>query len=132
MKILKKISLALLLATTGKQALATVATVATAAATASHFNVDPIPWVIGAAGGTVVYAYRTAASRAHALANGLISVFLGGVGAPYAAVAVSHYIDPVLANPYLMAGVLSATWPWAAPVVWRKLQATADVWINHK
>lgn len=121
---LTKLALALALATSGKQALATAGTVVAAGVTAAQLGIDPLPWVIGAAGSTVVYAYRKPASRAHALANGVVSVFLGGVGAPYAGVLVSHYADPVLANPYMLAGVLSVAWPWAAPVMWRRAVAT--------
>lgn len=121
---LQKILAACALATTGKQALATAGTVAAAGVTAAQLGADPLPWVIGAMGSTVVYAYRKPATRAHALANGVVSVFLGGVGAPYAGTLVAHYLDPVLANPYVLAGVLSVAWPWAAPVVWRRAVAT--------
>lgn len=120
---LQKAAIALALACSGKQALATVGTVAAAGVTAAQLGMDPLPWVIGAAGGTVVYAYRSPATRAHALANGVVSVFLGGVGAPYGAALVAHYADPILANPYVLAGILSVSWPWAAPVVWGKAVA---------
>jgi hypothetical protein len=120
---IEKTAFALALACTGKQALATAGTVAAAGVTAAQLGMDPLPWVIGAAGSTVVYAYRSPATRAHALANGVVSVFLGGVGAPYAATLVAHYANPVLANQYVLAGVLSVAWPWAAPVVWRRAVA---------
>ena len=113
-----KVGLALTLACTGKQAAATVATAATAGVTAAQMGLDPMLWAIGAAGSTVVYAYRTPATRAHALANGVVSVFLAGVGAPYAAAVMLRYVDPVWANEYVLAGVMSVAWPWAAPVVW--------------
>jgi len=120
MKIFARISLALALACTGKQALATAGTVAVAGVTALQLGMDPLPWIIGAAGGTVVYAYRNPATRAHALANGVVSVFLGGVGAPYAATIIARYADPIFANPYVLAGVMSVAWPWAAPILWAK------------
>lgn len=120
---LQRIAVALALATSGKQALATAGTVAAAGVTAAQLGMDPLPWVIGSAGATVVYAYRSPATRVHALANGVVSVFLGGVGAPYAATLIAHYADPVLANPYVLAGVLSVAWPWAAPVMWAKAVA---------
>jgi MFS family permease len=126
MNLWSKTTLAVSLALTGKQALATSATVLAAGVTAAGLGADPLPYVIGAAGATVVYAYRKAATRAHALANGMISVFLGGVGAPYAGSLLAHYVDPVWSNHYLLAGVLSVVWPWAAPVVWRRAVAMFD------
>ena len=119
----QKVGLALTLACTGKQAAATVATVATAGVTAAQMGLDPMLWAIGAAGSTVVYAYRTPTTRAHALANGVVSVFLAGVGAPYAAAVMLQYFDPVWSNEYVLAGVMSVAWPWAAPVVWRQIVA---------
>lgn len=116
----QKIGVAVGLAFTGKQAMATAATVATAGVTAAQMGLDPMLWAIGAAGSTVVYAYRTPATRAHALANGVVSVFLAGVGAPYAAAVLLHHVDPVWVNEYVLAGVMSVAWPWAAPVVWRQ------------
>ena len=125
-----KIAIAAAMAVTGKNALATVGTVAAASVTAGHLGVDPMPWVIGAAGSTVVYAYRKPATRAHALANGVVCIFLGGIGAPWAGTLVSHYLDPVLANPYVLAGVMSVSWPWAAPVIWSKAVALFDALVK--
>jgi len=130
MKWVEKAAIALAIACSGKQALATAGTVAAAGVTAAHLGMDPLPWVIGAAGGTVVYAYRSPATRAHALANGIVSVFLGGVGAPYGATLVGHYVDPILANPYVLAGVLSVAWPWAAPIMWGKAVAMFDALVK--
>lgn len=121
-----KLGVALALACTGKQALATAATIAAAGVTASQLGADPLPWVIGAMGGTVVYAYRKPATRAHALANGVVSVFLGGIGAPFAGTVLAHYVSPIWANEYVLAGVLSVAWPWAAPVLWGRAVATIN------
>lgn len=126
MKLWKKITLAVSLAITGKNAMATGATVATAAFTASHLGADPVPWIIGAAGSTVVYAYRKPATKAHALANGVICIFLGGIGAPFVGQLLAHYFGEIWANEYVLAGVLSAAWPWAAPAVWSRALAFAD------
>ena len=123
MSLWQKLGVALALACTGKQALATAATIAAAGVTAAQLGADPLPWVIGAMGGTVVDAYRKPATRAHALANGVVSVFLGGVGAPYAGTLVAHYVGPLWANEYMLAGAMSVAWPWAAPVVWRRAVA---------
>ncbi len=118
-----RLGMALALACTGKQALATGATIAAAGVTAAQMGADPLPWVIGAAGSTVVYAYRKPATRELALANGVVSVFLGGIGAPFAGTVLAHYVSPIWANEYVLAGVLSVAWPWAAPVLWRRLVA---------
>jgi hypothetical protein len=126
MKIWTRIGIALTLALTGKQALATTATVAMAGITAVQLGADPIPWIIGAAGSTVVYAYRKPSTRAHALANGVICVFLGGVGAPFAGQLLTHYAGPLWSNEYMLAGLLSVAWPWAAPVAWRRAIAFVE------
>jgi hypothetical protein len=123
MTLWQKVITGIALALTGKQALATASTVAVAGLTAAQLGADPTAWVIGAMGATVVYAYRKPATRAHALANGMICVFLGGIGAPYAGTLLAHYVNPVLSNEYVLAGVLSVAWPWAAPVVWARAVA---------
>lgn len=118
----KMIVLAGLLAS-GKNAAAAVITAAAAGITASQLGHDPLPWVIGAAGSTVVYAYRKPATRAHALANGMVCVFLGGVGAPWAGTLVAFYFGQMWANEYMLAGALSVAWPWATPVIWTRAVA---------
>ncbi len=120
----QKFALAVGVACTGKQAAATVATVAAAGVTAAQLGVDPIPWAIGAAGSTVVYAYRKPATRQHALANFVVCVFLGGVGAPYAGTLLAYYVGTIWVNEYMLAGAMSVAWPWAAPVAWRRAVAT--------
>jgi hypothetical protein len=113
---LQKAAVALAMAFHGKQALATVGTVAAAGVTASQLGRDPVPWLIGAAAVTVVYAYKRPLSREHALANAVISIFLGGIGAPWAAAVLSVYTGPVIANDWILAGVLSSGWPWLVPL----------------
>ena len=98
----------------------------TAAATASQFGRDPVPWLIGAAAVTVVYAYKKPATREHALANGVISVFLGGVGAPWMGNVLSFYINPLFANEWLLAGIMGAGWPWLVPIALSVVQRRAD------
>lgn len=111
-----KFMLALSLAFHGKNALATGGTVLAAGVTASQLGRDPIPWLIGAAAVTVVYAYKRPTSREHALANAVISIFLGGIGAPWAATIVALYASPVFANDWVLAGVMGAGWPWLVPL----------------
>ena len=128
----QKIGLALTLACTSKHAAATVATAAAAGVTAAELGLDPILWAIGAAGSTVVYAKRTPANRADALANGVVSVFLAGVGAPYVAAVLLQYVHPVWVNEYVLAGVMSVAWPWAAPVVWKQGVAVFQAFTGQK
>lgn len=97
----------------------TIATV-TAAVTASQAGVDPLPWVIGALGATVVYAYRQPVNRRQALADGVICVFIGGVVAPWAGALIAQEYGMAWANQYVLAGVLSVAWPWAVPVLWKR------------
>jgi hypothetical protein len=117
MTLIQKILVAIGLALTGKNALATAATVGAAGITAMQLGADPLPWVIGAFGGTVVFAYRRPSTRAVALVNGGISILLGGIAAPWAASIAGHYLGAVWANDYVMAFGLSAAWPWLVPVV---------------
>lgn len=101
-------------------------TAGVAAATAAQFGRDPVPWLIGAAAVTVVYAYRKPATREHALANGVISVFLGGIGAPWTGAIMSRYVDPVFANDWLLAGILGAGWPWLVPIALSLVKRRAE------
>lgn len=99
---------------------ATAVTV-TAGATAIAIGIDPIPWVIGSAGATVIYAYRPPDTRAKVLANTVVCIFLGGVVAPWASPLVATYFGAAWSNQYVLAGALSVAWPWAGPVVWARL-----------
>lgn len=125
MKLRKRIIIGLTALFGSKAAWATTTGVL-AATTATQFGRDPVPWLIGAAAVTVVYAYRKPATREHALANGVISVFLGGIGAPWMGVVMSRYIDPVFANDWILAGVLGAGWPWLVPVAMSIVQRRAQ------
>lgn len=116
----KKIAIGFALALTGKNALATVGTVVAAGVTSAQIGLDPIPWAIGALASTVVHAYRTPSTRSKALANGVVCIFIGGICAPWASHLIGFYYGDVWANQYVMAGVMAAAWPWAAPVVWSK------------
>lgn len=128
----KNILLALSLLATGKHASAAVAAGVAAGVTALQVGSDPLPWVIGAAGSTVVYAYRKPATRAHAVANGVVCVFLGGVVAPWAGTLLAFYMGALWANEYVLAGALSVAWPWATPVVWGKAVAMFNALVTSK
>lgn len=99
------------------------ATAATAGVAASVAGIDPWPWVIGGFGAAIVYVKRPAASKPDAVINAMISVLIGGIIAPWAAVGVSEYVSPKLANSYPLALVLSSMWPWLAPVALDKLRS---------
>lgn len=96
-----------------------------AVATAAYLGLDWLPWAVGAAGSTVVYAYKPPSTRAKALANGVISVFLGGVGGPALVDVASNYFEVAWLSNFstvlLASGVLAVAWPWAAPVIFSGL-----------
>mgnify|MGYP003516154363 FL=1 len=113
----KRIAVTLAALFSSKAAWATTAGGA-AAVTASQLGRDPVPWLIGAAAVTVVYAYFRPADKPKAVANGVISVFLGGVGAPFtgAYLVKWEWIEPAQINEWALAFVLGAGWPWLVPI----------------
>ncbi len=118
---MKKRLLALALLFKGESAVAAaMGTTAGVAATATGH--DPWPWIIGGFGAAVVYVKRPATSRQDAIINGAISVLLGGLVAPTLAQYLASHWDPVLANPYPVAFILSCVWPWMIPLVMEKLK----------
>ncbi len=114
----QKIAIALAALFSSKAAWSTVAA-GVAGTTAHQLGRDPVPWLIGAAAVTVVYAYFRPADKPKAIANGVISVLLGGIGAPFlgAYLVKWEWIDPAPINDWLVAGVLGAGWPWLVPVL---------------
>ena len=101
-----------------------------AVAAAAGLGLDWLPWAVGAAGSTVVYAYKPPSTRPKALANGVISVFLGGVGGPASVdFAANYFTAPYLSSfstILLASGVLAVAWPWAAPIVFNGLVGMWD------
>lgn len=91
-----------------------VAVAAGLASGASAFisGLDPLRWGLSAFGMAVVWAYFPATTRSKTLVNAGISLVLGGVVAPWCAVAVGVYVNPKLSNDYVTAFFLSASWPW--------------------
>lgn len=118
MKWKKQILLGLTMLFSSKAAWATT-TAAAAGITASQMGQDPVPWLIGAGAVTVVYAYFRPADKAKAVANGVISVFLGGVGAPLlgAWLVSQGWVQHAPINDWFLAGILGAGWPWLVPLV---------------
>ena len=119
----KPILTALLLTFQGKNVFAAGATAAVAGATAAQLGADPWPWIVGSGGAAVAFLLRTPATWQFALGHGAISVFAGGIGAPFAATILAHYIHPVWANDLLLAGVLSVGWPWLVPLLMERFKA---------
>lgn len=117
MKWKARIALALTALFSSKAAWATTAAGA-AAATAHQLGRDPVPWLIGAAAVTVVYAYFRPADKPKAVANGVISVFLGGVGAPFSGAYLVKWgwVEQAPINEWALAFVLGAGWPWLVPI----------------
>ena len=116
--------LVMILVLFGKHAAAATA-VGTAAVgvVAFELGVDIWPWIIGGMGCTVVYAYKPPQTRAIALANAMVSLFAGGIGAPYAAKLLHGYGAGDWANVYVLAFFLAGGWPWLAPIVLDKARS---------
>lgn len=108
--------IALAVALNAKNGLAAALTAALAGATASQLGIDPWPWIVGAAGAAIAFLMRAPTIGRIAVANGGISILFGGLGAPYAAALLSHYVDPVWANDLVLAAVLSIGWPFFVPI----------------
>jgi hypothetical protein len=109
----------------GKNA-AAASTALAAGATAAMVGADPWPWIIGGFGAAVVYVKRPPTSRADAIVNAAISICMGGIVAPLAAVAVAEYVNPKLADDYVIALVLSCLWPWLVPMMLKKIQEKSN------
>lgn len=122
MSLMKKLAITVGLALTWKQAMAqAAATAVVAGVTAGTLGADPLPWIVGSGGAAVAFLLRRPTTWNHALAHALISVFCGGVGAPWVATVISHYVHPVLANDLVLAAVLSIGWPVLVPIVMDKV-----------
>jgi hypothetical protein len=79
---------------------------------------DPWTWAIGGVGAAIVYAKKEATSRLDAIANGIISVLLAGIVAPEATRVMAAQLGGMhFDNPYPLAFLLSAAWPWVLPAL---------------
>ena len=83
---------------------------------------DPWTWIIGSFGAAVVYVKYKPNSKADAVINGFISVMIGGLVSPYLATYLGDHYDKSLSNPYPLAFLLSAFWPWVVPFVIRRVR----------
>ena len=92
-----------------KHAIATSVITAATAATISH---DWMTWAVSGAG-AVAYRLKTPETKKSvAVGNGIISVFIGGLGAPYfVSIAMTEgYPQPPV---YLCAFLAALLWPYA-------------------
>lgn len=93
---------------------------------ATTLGFDPWPWVLGILGGVIIRVKLPPTSRLDGLVNGAISVVLGGVVAPWGAVAMSASLGPAIApNAYVLSFALACLWPWIANIINQK---SGDVW----
>lgn len=72
---------------------------------------DWITWAVAGVGAIAYRLRRPVAGKLVATGNGIISIGIGGLGAPYAAsvVSVQGYPEPSV---YLCSFVLAITWPY--------------------
>lgn len=87
----------------------------TALATATGY--DPWTWVVGGLGAAIVYIKKAGTTRVDAITNGVISVMLAGLVSPGLSDYLATKLSLTFSNPYPVAFVLSASWPWIVPTV---------------
>ena len=114
----KRVRSAFLLAFSSRVDVATAAaTSATGTALATVGGYDPWVWVVGGLGAAIVYVKKEVTTRLDAITNGIISVMLAGLVSP----GITHYLitkfSVALPNPYPVAFLLSAPWPWIVPTL---------------
>ncbi len=88
-----------------------LATSVVAAAVAPSMGFDPVTWAMAGAGAAGAHFKIEEKSRRSAIGNGIISVFLGGLGGPYlpSLVLSLEYPGP---SAYLSAFILAVAWPF--------------------
>lgn len=108
MTLKRKLLVLLAYAAASKHAIAASATTAATAAVVSN---DWVTWAVSGAG-AVAYRLKTPETKKMvSIGNGIISVFLGGLGAPYmvALVMTNGYPQPPV---YLCAFLTALMWPY--------------------
>lgn len=93
------------------------ATSATGTALATIVGYDPWTWVFGGIGAAIVYVKKEVTTRLDAITNGMISVMLAGLVSPGVSAYLSTKFSIPLSNPYPVAFILSASWPWIVPTL---------------
>lgn len=110
----------------GSSKTASAAGSAVSVGAAAGLGLELLPFVVGAVGATVVITAQPPRTRGTAWAHSVVSVFAGGVGGPWVsetgnAMAMHYFETPnfnTLLTHIMLAGLLSAGWPWFGPLVW--------------
>jgi MFS family permease len=87
-------------------------------------GIDPWPWAIGGFGAAIVFFKKEKVKDSDVIVNSAISIAAGGLVAPLLAGVLAHYTSPELYQPYPLAFILSAVWPWAIPLL--------EAWRGHR
>lgn len=98
-----------------------------AAAISPALGFDPWTWVLGAIGGIVVRVKLPPTSRPDSIINGVISVILAGLGAPFLTAMLTFDGMPK-PNLYLVAFILAAVWPWVLSAIWKAAKSKIESW----
>lgn len=107
MKLKRKLILMAASAAASKHAIAATGATAAAAAVVSH---DWLTWAVSGVGAVAYRLRKPEVSKVVSVSNGIISVFLGGLGAPWlVTVAVPGVTQPPL---YLAAFLVALLWPY--------------------
>lgn len=108
MRIKRKIIIMAASAAASKHAIAASGATAAAAAMVSH---DWVTWAVSGAGAVAYRLKKPEINKLASVGNGIISVFLGGLGAPYAVslVMTNGYPQPPV---YLCAFLTALMWPY--------------------
>ena len=130
----RTIRLAALTAAATSSKTAGAAGAGTSVLVAAGIGLDLWPFVIGAIGATVVIAAQQPRTRQLTWIHSVVSVFLGGVGGPFASSIASLFLTKYLDLPsvdnqltqLMCAGILSAGWPWFGPFVWDQIKKRGD------
>lgn len=107
---------------------------------AASLGLDLGPFIVGAAGATVVIGAQPPRGRGMSWATAVVSVFLGGVVGPYAegagnALAMHFFKTPDLSafpGELVAAGLLSAGWPWFGPLIWTVIKTRISALAGKK
>jgi hypothetical protein len=88
----------------------TIAATTATAATAAVVSHDWVTWAVSGVGAVAYRLRNPEVKKVVSVSNGIISVFLGGLGAPWlVSLAVPGVSQPPL---YLSAFLVSLTWPY--------------------
>ena len=101
---------------------ASILTGAAVAVAAPSLGFDPVTWAVAGAGAAGAYFKIEEKSRRSAIGNGIMSVFLGGLGGPYVPSLVL-YFDYPKPTMYLSAFLLALVFPFLADFAVKK-------WLN--